>query len=186
MKKVLVLVLATFCVVCLAAQEKSGGANPVSDSVRGALGGRSKNMTAAAEAMPADKYGFKPTADQMTFGHLIVHTIESNNLLCSKLANQAQPPANFTDNDPKDKLVSELKNSFSYCDTALKGLQDSQLGEEVTLFGGRKGPKAQAVLGLVGGWADHYGAAAIYLRLNGVLPPTAQQAAKSGQDKEKK
>ncbi len=176
MKKVLVLVLVTVCAASTAAQEKSGGGNPVTDSVRSALTGRAKNMTAAAEAMPADKYSFKPTPEQMAFAHLIVHTIESNNLLCSKLANQAQPPANFSDKDPKDKLVSELKNSFSYCETALKGVQDSQLGEEVTLFGGRKGPKAQAVLGLVSGWADHYGAAAIYLRLNGVLPPTAQPA----------
>jgi len=174
MKRVLALMFVGLCAASMAAQEKPG--NPVSDSVRSSLAGRAKNMTAAAEAMPADKYGFKPTPEQMSFAHLIVHTVEANNLLCSKLANQAQPPANISDKDQKDKLVSELKNSFSYCETALKGLQDSQLGEEVTLFGGRKGPKAQAILALVAGWADHYGAAAIYLRLNGVLPPTAQQA----------
>jgi hypothetical protein len=183
MKKVLAMAVLTVFSMSIAAQEKSGGGNPVSDSVRGALTGRAKNMTAAAEAMPADKYGFKPTPEQMTFAHLIVHTIESNNTLCSKLANQAQPPTSITDKDPKDKLVSELKNSFSYCETALKGVQDAQLGEEVTLFGGRKGPKAQAILGLVGGWADHYGAAAIYLRLNGVLPPSAQPAPKPEEKK---
>jgi hypothetical protein len=58
----------------------------------------------------------------------------------------------------------------------LKGVQDSQLGEQVILFGGHPAPKAAALFALAGGWADHYGAAAIYLRLNGILPPTAQHA----------
>jgi hypothetical protein len=54
-------------------------------------------------------------------------------------------------------------------------VQDSQLGDQVTLFGGRPASKAAALFALAGGWADHYGAAAIYLRLNGILPPTAQK-----------
>jgi hypothetical protein len=37
-----------------------------------------------------------------------------------------------------------------------------------------QGARAMGVFFLVGGWADHYGAAAMYLRLNGILPPTAQ------------
>ena len=48
------------------------------------------------------------------------------------------------------------------------------LGDEVTLFGGRKGTKADAVIALTSGWADHYSAAAMYLRLNGLVPPTAK------------
>jgi len=176
MKKTLFVALVLLFTFFAVAQQEKSSANPVSDTVRGMLGGRSKNLTAAAEAMPADKYSYKPTEQQMSFAHLVEHTIESNNLLCSKLANQAQTPAKISDKDPKDKLVSELKNSFAYCETALKGVQDSQLGEEVTLFGGKKAPKAAALFALASGWADHYGAAAIYLRLNGILPPTAQPA----------
>jgi uncharacterized damage-inducible protein DinB len=179
MNKLLCVALALLSTTAVAQQAKSGSAgsaNPVSDTVRVMLGGRAKNLTAAAEAMPADKYGYKPTEQQMTFAALVEHTIESNNLLCSKLANQAQPPANVSEKDAKDKLVTELKNSFAYCETALKGVQDSQLGEQVTLFGGHPAPKAAALFGLASGWADHYGAAAIYLRLNGILPPTAQHA----------
>ena len=175
MKKLLYLALALLCATAVVAQESKSSSNPVSDTVRAMLGGRAKNLTAAAEAMPADKYGYKPTAEQMTFAALMEHTIESNNLLCSKLANQAEPSDKISDKDPKDKLVAAVKNSFAYCETALKGVQDSQLGEQVTLFGGRPAPKAAALFSLTGGWADHYGAAAIYLRLNGILPPTAQK-----------
>jgi hypothetical protein len=51
---------------------------------------------------------------------------------------------------------------------------DAKLGDELTLFGGRKGTKAAAVIALTSDWADHYSAAAMYLRLNGLLPPTAK------------
>src|SRR5438105_1275956 len=175
MKKSLCLTLVVLGATVLAAQQSKSSANPVSDTVRGMIGDRAKNITAAAEEMPADKYSYKPTEQQMTFATLMEHTINSNNLLCSKLTS-AQPPANATEKDPKDKLVAGLKGSFDYCETALKGVQDSQLGEEVSLFGGRKGPKAAALIYLTGGWADHYGMAATYLRLNGLLPPTAKKA----------
>jgi hypothetical protein len=175
MKKALYLALALLCATAVLAQESKSSSNPVSDTVRSMLGGRAKNLTAAAEAMPADKYSYKPTEEQMTFAALMEHTAETNNLLCSKLTSQAGPSDKISDKDPKDKLVAAVKNSFAYCETALKGVQDSQLAEQVTLFGGRPALKAAALFALAGGWADHYGMAAIYLRLNGILPPTAQK-----------
>lgn len=175
MKKLLYLALALLCATAVFAQESKPSSNPVSDTVRGMLGGRAKNLTAAVEAMPADKFSYKPTEGQMTFGALAEHIAESNNLLCSKLSSQAAPSDKISEKDPKDKLVAAVKSSFAYCETALKGVQDSQLGEQVTLFGGHPAPKAAALIALAGGWADHYGAAAIYLRLNGILPPTAQK-----------
>jgi hypothetical protein len=53
-------------------------------------------------------------------------------------------------------------------------VDDSKLADEVELFGGRKGPRAFAMIALTNDWADHYSSAAMYLRLNGLLPPTAQ------------
>ena len=46
----------------------------------------------------------------------------------------------------------------------------------MVLFGNRPASRAAALIGLSDGWNDHYGAQAIYLRLNGILPPTAQPA----------
>jgi hypothetical protein len=53
-------------------------------------------------------------------------------------------------------------------------MDDSKLGDSVELFGGRQFPRAMGALGLASGWADHYAAAAMYLRMNGILPPSAQ------------
>jgi len=148
--------------------------NPVSSVLRTSLAGRQKNTLAAVDAMPADKFSYKPTPDQMSFGHLVVHIIESNNGLCAKVADVPAPKVDeFKETDPKDKLLAAARASFDFCSTALANLDDSKLGDNVD-FGRVQGPRAMGVFFLVGGWADHYGAAAMYLRLNGILPPTAQ------------
>jgi hypothetical protein len=153
-------------------------ANPVSTAVKNQLPRFSKNMVAAAEAMPADKYGFKPTPEMNSFAHLVMHIAQSNNGLCSKISGMAAPDAKMTDTDPKDKLVAALKASFDYCATALEKVDDSKLGEQMMLFGNHPFSRAGVLIILSDDWYDHYGAQAIYLRLNGILPPTAQPAPK--------
>ena len=137
---------------------------------------RSQNNTLGAiEAMPADKFNYKPTPDQITFAHLVAHIAGSNNFLCAKAADIPAPKVEeVKDTDPKDKLLAAAKASFEFCSEALSKMDDSKLGDNVELFGGRQFPRAMAALGLASGWADHYAAAAMYLRLNGLLPPTAQ------------
>jgi len=150
--------------------------NPVSSALRDILPGRQKNTIAAVEAMPADKFNYKPSADQMTFGHLVAHMIEANDFLCSKAA--AVPPPKVEevkDTDSKDKLVAAVKASFDFCSDALAKMDDSKLGETTEGFGGKQVTRALLSLGLSGAWADHYAEAAMYLRLNGVLPPTAKK-----------
>jgi uncharacterized damage-inducible protein DinB len=164
----LILVLST----ALFAQEK----NPVTFVVKQILPRQQKNLVGAVEEMPADKFSYKPTEQQMTFGHLVLHIIGSNNHLCSTIGGipETKPSVPLKESDSKDKLVEALKASFDFCSTALDKIDDSKLSDEVELFGGRKGPMAFALIALTNDWADHYSSAAMYLRLNGMLPPTAQ------------
>jgi len=152
--------------------------NPVSDGVRAVAQRQTKNIVQAAEEMPADKYSYKPTPAQMSFGDVVAHLIkEGNNYLCSAASGMKQPDADkFAGTDPKDKLVEGLKESFKFCETALAQVQDAQLGDSIDFFGGRRVTKAVAALITVADWADHYSQMAIYLRLNGHLPPTAKKA----------
>ncbi len=152
--------------------------NPVSAVVKGQLPRFAKNMVAAAEAMPAEKYGFKPTPEMNTFGHLVMHIAQSNNMLCSKISGMAAPEVKIADTDSKEKLVEALKASFEYCTTALEKVDDSKLGDQMMLFGNRPFSRAGVLIVLSDDWYDHYGTQAIYLRLNGILPPTAQPAPK--------
>jgi len=169
--KMSVVVLLAF-VACAFAQDK----NPVANALKDTLPSRQKNTVEAIEAMPADKFGYKPTADQVTFGHLVAHMVESNNDFCSKAA--AVPPpkvADVKEADGKDKLVTALKASFDFCGEALGKMDDSKLSEMTEGFGGHQFSRARYALILASSWADHYAEASMYLRLNGLTPPTAKK-----------
>jgi len=172
MKKTLVIPTLLLLAASALAQTK----NPVSSALRDILPGRQKNTIAAVEAMPADKFSYKPTADQTTFGHLVAHMVEANNALCSKAAAVAAPKVEeVKESDSKEKLVAALKASFDFCSDTLAKMDDSKLAETTEGFGGKQVTRAWASIILASSWSDHYAEAAMYLRLNGVLPPTAKK-----------
>lgn len=149
-------------------------ANPVVWSAKTLYQRDAKNMIAAAEQMPEDKYSYHPTPDQWTFGKLIAHVAQSNGGLCAALSGTAAPAAvHVSDTASKADLIAGLKASFDYCGPVLDGLTDSKLGETVTVFH-RTMPRAMALLLLPADLADHYSQMAAYLRLNGMMPPSAQ------------
>jgi len=178
MRSMLGTTLLALCALPLTVVAAGQAPNPVTNGVRAMAQRQTKYIVEAAEEMPADKYGYKPTPAQMSFGDVVAHLIkEGNNYLCSAASGMKQPDADkFSGTDPKDKLVAGLKASFKFCETALAQIQDAQLGDSIDFFGGRKVTKGMAGLITVADWADHYSQMAIYLRLNGLLPPTAKKA----------
>ena len=175
--KAMIALLAAFALTSCAsfARTAQTGSNPVTDAVRTIVAHHGKIMIAAAEEMPADKYSYHPTPAQMTFGHLIMHIAGSNEFLCAKVSGTPAPAhAKLVETDPKTKLVAALKDSFAYCSTALQKVNDSDLTQTVPFFGGRNVTKAFMMISLTDDLFDHYSAQAMYLRLNGHLPPTAQ------------
>lgn len=151
--------------------------NPVTSTVKGQMPRFAKNMVGAAEAMPAEKYSFKPSAEMNSYAHLVMHIAQTNNFLCAKASGAAAPDGTQAETDGKDKLVAALKASFDFCSTALANVDDSKLGDPLVLFGNRPSSRAGALISLSEGWFDHYSTQAIYLRLNGILPPSAQPPA---------
>ena len=157
-----------------AAPDLTPVANPVSGFVKAGVARYGKNMVAAAESMPAEKYSFKPSPEMNSFGHLAMHIAQTNNTFCAKISGQTAPDVKMSETDPKEKLVAAIKDSFAFCASALANLDDSKLGEQFVLFGNRPISRGGALVALGGSWTDHYATEAIYLRLNGILPPTAQ------------
>lgn len=151
-------------------------AAPVAKAFRDDASAKATNLIAAAETMPADKYGFKPTPAQMSFAQVVLHLAQGNDLLCGAIGGMKAPTrARLADTSSKDVLVARLKETFKFCDDALANLDDSKLAEEVPLFGGRMYTRAAIMTITTGDWADHYSQSAIYLRMNGQLPPTAKK-----------
>ena len=180
--------LALALPIGLAAQTPAPGAqaNPITGVFRGRTMALQRNLAQAFDSIPEAKFSYKPTPAQLSIGYIAQHLAEDNYFFCNQFgAMKATVPAKDTSTPdsvkatwPKDTLVAKLKESFAFCENAIGQVDDAKLSDEITMtYGGnsRKAPRASMVLGHVIDMADHYSQIANYMRLNGMLPPTALQ-----------
>ena len=169
---------AALALIVVSGAASAQTANPVAQAFRDEAASSAKNLIAAAEDFPAAKYGYKPTKPQMSFGDIVVHLSDGNDYLCGKIGGMTAPKrTKVAATEKKDALVARLKETFAFCTQALTPLDDSKLGEMMPLFGPQPMSRAAVMTLTTGDWADHYSQSAIYMRLNGLLPPTAKKPA---------
>ena len=125
-----------------------------------------RNLEAAADAMPADKYGFKLTDGQMSFAEWINHSTERNYSDCATLKAEAAPEAAKKVASLKEKAeVSQaLKDSLAYCAAAIDGVDDQKVLASPQM--------TYALLHVVVHNNEIYGNIAGYLRSSGIVPPS--------------
>lgn len=168
--------------VILAAQQPP--ANPITTVFRGRTLGLQRTLAQAFDSIPESKFGYKPTPAQLTIGHIAQHLASDNYFFCNNFGalKATVPEADMTTPDsvkakwPKADLVSKLKDSFAFCEKAFEQLDDAKLADQITMGqppNTRQGTRASMVLGHAMDMADHYSQIANYMRLNGILPPTA-------------
>lgn len=170
----------------LLAQQPSSGppANPITASFRGRIMGLHRNLAQAFDSIPESKFGYKPTPAQLSIGYIAQHLASDNTFFCNLFGNLKAPLAaeDTTTADSvkagwsKEKLVTKLKASFAFCESAFAQLDDAKLADQVTMtFRGqsRNVTRSGMVLGHALDMADHYSQLANYMRLNNMLPPTA-------------
>ena len=183
MKSLHLAILTLALPVALAAQQPAP-ANPITTVFRTRTLGQQRNLAQAFDSIPESKFSFKPTPAQLTIGYIAQHLASDNYFFCNQFGSMKAtiPPKDSTTADsvkatwPKDSLVSKLKASFAYCESALSQLDDARLADQLTMtFNGqsRTSTRVVYVLGHVADMADHYSQIANYMRLNGLIPPTA-------------
>jgi hypothetical protein len=174
----------------LSAQQATSSNAPVADAVRTFMQRLSVNMVAAADDMPVAKLGYRPTPAQLSFGGVLVHSAEFNETVCSWVSGTKppmEPKPSPTDTTEAGwatygpKATAHLKRSFEYCASVLANVDDSKLDEQVPWFGGpnAKATRARDLIVLPMDWQDHYAQLSMYLRLNGILPPSARPKPKT-------
>ena len=133
-----------------------------------------KNMVGAAELMPTDKYSFKATPESASFGHMVLHSLQANNDLCSKISGGTAPEAKLTDADSKDKLVAAIEGVVRILHNGAGKRGRLETGRSDVAGPNFRRRRAGVIILLSDEWFDHYAALATDLRLNGILPPSAQ------------
>lgn len=139
--------------------------------------GLKDTMHKIAAEMPSDKYGFKPTPEQQTFGERTVHVATANVYFLSLLGGTAPKPTIDPKATGKDAALKALDDSFDYGAAILKQQTDQTLLQSVTSAPKFMGPSSRAriIAFLAGHTWDIYGQMAVYLRLNGRVPPASQK-----------
>src|SRR5581483_5174636 len=100
--------------VVLAIPALARGQSPVADAFKANAVQEGKNLVAAAEVMPADKYSFKPTPAQMSFADIVVHLSQGNDALCGTIGGQKAPTrTKVPATAGKEALVARLKETFA-------------------------------------------------------------------------
>jgi uncharacterized damage-inducible protein DinB len=155
----------------------------IADSVAFSLQYTEDSFLSLAEAMPADKYSFVPTAgkfnDVRSFAEQVKH------VACAQFAyfnefEGKKPPADCEKggHDPaktKPELIKYLKDSFDYSNRVLATLTAQNQLDRVE--GRYAGPNTKLGISVSAVWhvTDHYGQLVEYLRMNGIVPPATQK-----------
>jgi uncharacterized damage-inducible protein DinB len=140
-------------------------------------------LLAAFDSIPASKYDYRPMPVQQSVGYIAQHLEDANYQLCErfgKMTRVVTAKDSLADTVkarwPKDTLVARLRSSLVFCAEAIDGLTDASLGD--TLMAGPVGAqqpvtRARYLILLVTDLAEHYAQIAAYMRLLGLVPPSA-------------
>jgi uncharacterized damage-inducible protein DinB len=149
----------------------AGGAKAMHAMIR-------RDLAEAAEHMPADEYGFRPTPQVRTFGQIIGHVIDANFFFCSQAAGEKSPAtADYEQITDKAALVKALNDSLVYCDRVYAATTDANFIQPVQIAHVVGTESTSTVRGAVLMYNiahnnEHYGNLAVYMRLKGLVPPS--------------
>jgi len=165
--------------------------NPYKEGTPGVSGYRSEvlsevivqedKFTRLAEAIPAEKYTWRPVADVRSFAEVFLHVSAANYNLY-KLVGTPPPTGLDIKNlekstTDKAKVIATLKDSFAHARKAITAMPDSDLEKSMDWFGG-KNTERGILLFIVRHAAEHLGQSIAYARFVGVVPPWTEDAQK--------
>jgi uncharacterized damage-inducible protein DinB len=172
------------CLVPAARAVAQDRSDPMAAAVEPYFAMLAQSFVGLADAMPAEKYGFKPTTgefkDVRTFGEQVKHVACSNSGFFNDIEKKT-PPADCAAGGPspaktKAELMAYLRESFDYAQRVLRTMTTANALEPVSgPYGGKSTRIGIATLAVWHG-SDHYGQLVVYLRMNGIVPPASRPA----------
>jgi len=150
-------------------------ANPLTTAVTERFNRLRLDFEESADLMPAEKYGFRLTDSQRSFGEWIAHAATGNYNFCAAIRSEKAPEAvrRLAGLKTKPELSQALKESFTYCADTLKQTEDQKaLASQAAVRG---------MINLVSSGNEHYGNIVGYMRTNNLVPPSTTRAERKQQ-----
>lgn len=164
------------------AQQRPPQLKTIPDSINFIWKDIEQDFTSLAQAMPEDKWSFKPTQgefkDVRTFGEQVKHVACSNEAWAKQMAGE-KPPARCDIGGPnpaktKTEILVYLRDSFTMIDKVIADTNAENLlhPNDGPYWGSNR---LSALTATVWHISDHYGQLVEYLRMNGIVPPASQR-----------
>ena len=133
-------------------------------------------MMAIAAAMPEEKFAYKSTPAQRDYGQQIMHVATGNLLYLRFFGGKAAAPAVNRNATSKAEILQALAASFDFGEALIREQSDQSMLQivQTNQFLGPSS-KARVIYFLIGHTWDIYGQMAVYLRLNGIVPPRSDR-----------
>ncbi|MFM8533449.1 MAG: DinB family protein [Acidimicrobiia bacterium] len=155
---------------------------PLASVIQKAFDVNANYLMMAARMMPETAYGFRPTPDLRTFGEQINHATAAQYSFCNQAGlppgvERKAPPALRTVTAKAD-IIKALDESVAYCDRVLAAATESWLMETAPRLGGSTSGLIEGIRGHAFMYnnvhdAEDYGTITIYMRLQGIVPPSS-------------
>ena len=137
--------------------------------------GQKDLLVKLAGAMPEDKFGFKPTPAQRSFGEHVLHIAQVNGMLIAAIGGKMPAPALNMKAATKAEMIKAMSDSFDYGTAVINEFNNTSIQETIQAPFMGPSTRARVMFFLNGHTQDTYGQMAVYLRLNGVVPPASQR-----------
>lgn len=137
---------------------------------------RSRNLiTGIANAMPEDKWTYKSTPAQRSFGEQVMHIVQTDLALLGSVGAKTPAPAVNVKATSKADVMAALQQSMDYGAAVIKEFDDAQLAERIKSlpFLGATTNRMRVIYFSMSHGQDIYGQMVVYLRLNGITPPAS-------------
>ena len=173
------LIATCFIAIPLLADEghSHGAAAPSADfrsMVSGELTDVEKKVVSLAEAIPADKYGWRPAEGVRSVAEVFMHLGQANYFLPTFAG--VTPPQGIdlrsydkAATDKKD-VIAAIHASYDHARKFVGGLSDADLSKEVDFFGQKKTLRDLLMIAVTHSH-EHLGQQIAYARMNGIKPP---------------
>jgi uncharacterized damage-inducible protein DinB len=130
-------------------------------------------LVQTTEQVPDSLYGYKPNPAVRTMAEIMGHVANSHYLFCSAALGESEPAhPDYTTVTTKDSLVAGMRESVAYCERAYQ-LSDAE-ALEATQFFGETRTRLEVLIWNATHDGEHYGNLVVYMRANGMVPPSSQ------------
>ena len=124
-----------------------------------------------AEAMPADKYDFRPSPEVRSFREQVVHIMNNMVWLSSTYLSKTSFKGDLKHKDlSKDEIIMLLRQATIFAKSAIKNLEPEDLEDTVDFFAGPM-TKRQILVLMNDHMTHHRGQIIVYARMNDIKPP---------------